>query len=195
MNAILIKKGPDMIAMSIPNRTILQSYLVLFVMKIAIILGPYDRNYCNHMWFTPITRAQIEAVTLMIVYKTVEGVSEHKIGWCEYSLVFYSQFCYNYNILIRYYFYYYRQNYTTRYQPGKFVRFAPSVRAPYPCPYPCPYQPNFSTIERKMKKRLWTIRTKKLVGNLFTEIFSAHHNIELSLSRIWVRVFNWLLWV
>ena len=32
----------------------LQSYLVLFVGKIAIIFGPHDKNYCNYMWSSPI---------------------------------------------------------------------------------------------------------------------------------------------
>ena len=32
----------------------LQSYLVLFVGKIAIIFGPRYKNYCNHNWSTPI---------------------------------------------------------------------------------------------------------------------------------------------
>ena len=28
----------------------LQSYLVLFVKKIAIIIDPHHNNYCNHIW-------------------------------------------------------------------------------------------------------------------------------------------------
>jgi len=32
----------------------LQSYLVLFVGKIAITPGPHDENYCNYMWSIPI---------------------------------------------------------------------------------------------------------------------------------------------
>ena len=50
-------------------------------------------------------------------------------GGCEYSLVFYPQFCYNYNILICYYFDYYCQNYSTWYQPGNFV--LPSKASPW----------------------------------------------------------------
>ena len=42
-------------------------------------------------------------------------------GRCQYSLVFYSQFCYNYNILICYYFDYHCQNYSTWYKPGNFI--------------------------------------------------------------------------
>ena len=32
----------------------LQSYLVPFLIKIAIIFGPHHENYCNHKWSTPI---------------------------------------------------------------------------------------------------------------------------------------------
>ena len=32
----------------------MQSYLVPFLIKIAIIFGPHHENYCNHNWSTPI---------------------------------------------------------------------------------------------------------------------------------------------
>ena len=31
-----------------------QSYLVPFMMKIALILGSHHKNYCNHKWSSPI---------------------------------------------------------------------------------------------------------------------------------------------